>query len=1415
MRKVKRFLGVMISALMVVTNIPGSAWAAEIPADDFDETVIEEQGDYIEDELSEEVIVEEEAEVSEEEIADEETEISEKEIADEEAEIPEEEVIVEEETEVPEEETEVPEEETVIEEEIELPEEEVIEEEIEISEEELVAEGEEKTFEISNVLAIDSKFEFEVEGAHVVAEGSNKYALDSEEVESVVFSAKSYGGTEAVLEVDDVEFIPSSSTINVPDEAVETVFAVPAADLFNEPVGEEPVEEVVVSFSETPVNVSYSITTTGAQTGYQVYHDRSGDLDDSSFDSNFTGKAPLFGYVYLHLENIQNYVEVVDVTNGDVKSECIGNYRGFSGNPKYATYLTGRENNIEVVMKAVNHTVVSSGYNTVEKNNGVYTLLSGSDCKISVISGFKDGTVAIADDFKAVVDKKAAPEGFITLGEDGTLKVDTTKLVGENSKVRSKDAVVSFNVKDNAGEVIYSNSITLRVNKVVYPTSVKIKGIKNNTVNISVGEDYLIPISNIQFNDPLLEMETYEDYIHISCDILDEDKTCEASINGKTWFSDNVGYVVVIGGYGMDEYYNYLYKPGKAKFQFYYMDENYEKVYFGPKFTLNVTANAFAKVAPGASIVSQEVLNDKATAVNVTFKRPSSAKYLSGCFYKCTFEVKDGKNYKAVPELTTYIPYDILFYDIENECFKNQGSFEFCLENYNGKAMRMKTQLVSVTNSDYELSEDSFRLVSGTPEELIKSKVNTLTFNVLQDNVYESKLTLKRERSSFNQGETTGVLLATAKFSKNTTVKKVDVKRSYIMDSEGHRYFNSLVTDETGQKIYLNPEVNTWTWAPGPVQLVVFPLTDSDSELSSFCQTILTLKANSAGVIVNAPEKIIKKKGKESKFKVSPVFFGADGEPMEGDIKNLIGVVSEYESSPNIVGYASYKNGVVTINKKYVPSVDAYDNILVIDFFLKDVPNPYGIPEATIMVKIANETAMLDKIELVQTSDPYSVYSDGDSITSNEAFDLKAVAYDTDGKEVKTATWKSSSKNIVISTDGYIKEVNACGKATLTATFDYGCGKSVKKFNIEIAPVENELKVTYDVLPGAFDYMPKELGELSELKPGDEIENKWGNGVIVLSLYKNIDYSYFKKDYKVAISGAKKVRTYFNGYEDFYMLAPTAAKTKVTVTQGSTKNTYTFLNTGYTSKKVSLQKKSVTLYADTAKPQKQVLPINKKSLDSKVYKYFFVVSANPSALIDSNGDLNDSYMNIFQNLTCNGSIDSSKPEIEISLDQYVPAGKYKLDLITYYAKTQEDYENKICTVMPAVTFTVNVVKPKTPVAKFNSNITIEAKEDAISNGLIASVSNDGHIGEFEIGDVIVNGKSNHATQFFTLDYIKNEDGTYQAYVKFKEGADISKLTPEDCSFAFAYSLVDASGKFATDKDGFMIICTKVLKINVK
>lgn len=254
-----------------------------------------------------------------------------------------------------------------------------------------------------------------------------------------------------------------------------------------------------------------------------------------------------------------------------------------------------------------------------------------------------------------------------------------------------------------------------------------------------------------------------------------------------------------------------------------------------------------------------------------------------------------------------------------------------------GYARRYKVSAYLVQVKDYtgdaatDINDDNV-IVSGEKINKVKTLINQSTKNPY----YETKLGLNKKNTTITIGQKK-VLLATAKYSSNTTFMQLD--KAELLDADGSLVAASYEykiddADAPGSKKIKLDDDGTITlegcpkgMSPGKYTLNVYPKQPSGT-YSKPATLAITFNAPIAGLTLGAPSKqLYKANGKAASIKVSAYYnsykdsLGNSYKP--ANTKVTWSVSSDYEPLDKAL---KISNGTVTIAKDYVLSATDSDN---------------------------------------------------------------------------------------------------------------------------------------------------------------------------------------------------------------------------------------------------------------------------------------------------------------------------------------------------------------------------------------------------------------------------------------------------------------------------------------------------------
>ncbi|MCR4962003.1 MAG: hypothetical protein K6A74_11140 [Lachnospiraceae bacterium] len=662
---------------------------------------------------------------------------------------------------------------------------------------------------------------------------------------------------------------------------------------------------------------------------------------------------------------------------------------------------------------------------------------------------------------------------------------------------------------------------------------------------------------------------------------------------------------------------------------------------------------------------------------------------------------------------------------------------------------------------------------------------------------YETDLSLKKGRTTVTSGDT-GVVLATAKFSKKTTHRDLSKGRADLVDSSGVvQYWKGHGLELTVTEVKLTDE----KIVPGRYTLKVWPEAPEYAE-SNPASLKITVKAGVQEVVISpkAPEDdavtLYKQDGKKASFKVTAVAkrTSDDLKPANKKIKWTVKPVHINDELSNAL---SIKNGVVTVKKGYkVSEHEDYENIIRVKAQACDLGDngksavTYIILTDTTPVP-ASMKFVYDKREIPGVkNNPTAYYSSEFTEKDLKVYDEKGDAIPADSLKFEVTPKSGFS----VGADGSAV-VTKAGTYTIKATMKNGSGKSVSaKFKVKNAGLaeEDPYRFHIDAHFGFSDavhfsstlkideWTGEELVESGLLLPDLLIiyadPHYWESGDFNTDVYKSTA--------SVEVKGAKKVKFPKNFSSEItpnilgYWI-PTGNRISVKFSYKNAKGKKASTKTYYMTcakpeGKINVNKKGYSFVEKSLSEDPFVLKTT--GIDYSKYKSFSIEVIPDYSLDIKEKDI-ARIINLMSDLEQYGSYekyfhpgaDGKSMELELPNPANYTKGDYPM-YISFFGKDSEGKNHRL-------NYPTRVVfkgKDCTPSANLPSKVTVK-RNSTETNVYFTDVKNlraDGYgICEVEFLSDVVNGQSTNVNDYLRAT-VENDGGKY--YIKFTREHEIPK-----------------------------------------
>lgn len=510
----------------------------------------------------------------------------------------------------------------------------------------------------------------------------------------------------------------------------------------------------------------------------------------------------------------------------------------------------------------------------------VKKMYNGDPFDVSVYEGgMVSGNELVISTVTAKIGKKNAAAGFAVLSADKkTLTIDPKK--GEGRKV-----TLTLKGKNKSGAA-YTRTMAVAVS--ARSTKVSVKGFKNHSVSRRPGTSagYRVTLSGKNTDYSMLNMEARYADGGAGVPNVSYDKT-----GRKLWINTF-----------MDEAGKRVLETRSIAINFYYGDVSEENK-LGSPFTVNIPETG---IKPAKPSVTMGWISDIDAVVSV--KPAKKDKGVSNLYYRIR-AVADGSPAAGMKgEVTEYL-----------KVSGASGSVRLHLADSDekGKGVKQKYRLyvnvIQLKESTGNIAEDiadSNILIAGP------DRIKNIT---TKNPAYETSIKIKNIKKAFFRGQE--IALARVGFSKNTTF---DDFSAFI---DGVKLEDKYIS---GNRIVLDGAY-TDTLTPGRHTLTVKPVGKDENTRSR--SVGFTVRQKIERLNVNASTaKLYKKVNKKASFRATVTYNYGTPAPAVKKVRWLIG---DKNGDPLASGdararYIRVKNGVVTVNKKYILSATDENNYITV-----------------------------------------------------------------------------------------------------------------------------------------------------------------------------------------------------------------------------------------------------------------------------------------------------------------------------------------------------------------------------------------------------------------------------------------------------------------------------------------------------
>ena len=327
------------------------------------------------------------------------------------------------------------------------------------------------------------------------------------------------------------------------------------------------------------------------------------------------------------------------------------------------------------------------------------------------------------------------------------------------------------------------------------------------------------------------------------------------------------------------------------------------------------TAVAAKLPAPTVKVTSSTDI-DETLSLDV----PKAAKGLSKLWYRIEGKAKVDKN-KPLPEGMAesvgplYVPASVTSLTVDLTAKEGMESGDGAPQKYDFTATLLQLEN-EPEHSDKPLTDknvvegaDGGNVVGASPEKKVSGSTKKPG--------YEEKLGLNKKQTTFicGEGGDDGILLATAKYSKNTTFRSLAYAK--IVNTAGETVKSSDNEDDS-KKILLDGDSiileTTDDLTPGKYTLSVLPVSKVGSQLPKAATLALTVKQGIDKLTVSVPQQSYVKKAKKA-LTIKPTVTYNEGDKTKTPANTKLNW-EVLDADGNVLTDASPLYGKVTINQK-------------------------------------------------------------------------------------------------------------------------------------------------------------------------------------------------------------------------------------------------------------------------------------------------------------------------------------------------------------------------------------------------------------------------------------------------------------------------------------------------------------------
>ncbi len=605
----------------------------------------------------------------------------------------------------------------------------------------------------------------------------------------------------------------------------------------------------------------------------------------------------------------------------------------------------------------------------------------------------------------------------------------------------------------------------------------------------------------------------------------------------------------------------------------------------------SVTVNAVAPVALESAKPTVKVIETTDTSIVLNLGTPKKVEIpVQGALYYEIIVIPDAVT--TVPDSIINATKDPIYIEstglsqVETIVVNNAGTSFGQAWKYNVEVrlvqLDVKKEAGKITQED---------IVAAFGSKIAKAKAAT------QQPAYETKLSIKKGTTTIYTGQA-DIAIGTPTYSKKTTYRSIKMVEDI---TEGITEEQKLQVDyKDGQFVTSAPAGSNV--AIGKHTIIAYADAPEGSKAASATVVVTVVRGIEDITVVPDGNFIFKQYNKAATLTVKPVYntFVTAELPEPKTKKVTYAVVDknkeEMKEDNPLYGMVTVKNGKITVNKNYVVSPVAEENMFCIKVTAVDYKEA-DVCAYSELIQIKSTTPDLGEAVLV-TSEPngngeYDVVSRGNESIKVEQFNASRLVVVKSGiakKNVYTSdelvdstelSLTSSNKAINIDADGKVFTEQTAKNITLNAVTKDGSKKKVSlaKLTLEYTV---PLALGVNISRGTYDYMGADpifytIGSPDSTTVSYKASNNEIFKLEVMQLDENDNWSTITPEecmnYTLTLKGAKQLSV----NDNTYLITATAAETTITLTDktnSDAKTVYTLINeagtgTGLTSLKAS------------------------------------------------------------------------------------------------------------------------------------------------------------------------------------------------------------------------------------------------------